>query len=145
MTQPSVINLLYSFGTQRFFIAMLWYLIVNFRSDIVDEQNRVQPVPAQELLHEYDYVIIGGGSAGSVLASRLSQDKNRTVLLLEAGPNEPTVSDVPLTYPLTQNSFMNWEYKTEPSASYCLGMKNHQCRIPQGKVLCEHNKYLVKI
>lgn len=126
-----------SFHAERFLVTLLWYLIVNLRPDIVDEENRVQSVPTQELLREYDYVIVGGGSAGAVLASRLSENKSHTVLLLEAGPDEGFVSDVPLTYTLIQRSYMNWEYRTEPSSTYCLAMKNHQCRLPQGKVLCE--------
>lgn len=135
--------MLSSFHAERFFVSLLWYLIVNLQPDIVDKENRVQSVPTQELLREYDYVIIGGGSAGAVLASRLSEDMSRTVLLLEAGSDEVVVSDVPVTYTLIQRSFMNWPYMTEPSSSYCLAMENHQCRLPQGKVLCE--KHLVEV
>lgn len=113
---------------------ILGYLIVNMHPDIVDKENRLQTVPMEELLVEYDYVIIGGGSAGAVLASRLSEDEDRTVLLLEAGVDEVPSSDIPWSYSFLQRTYLDWDFKTKSSSNYCLAMPNRQCRWPRGKV-----------
>ncbi|RLU15838.1 hypothetical protein DMN91_011594 [Ooceraea biroi] len=123
------------FEVEQFLLVVLWFLIVHLRSDIVDEANRVQSVPTRKLLTEYDYIVIGGGSAGSVIANRLSEDENCNVLLLEAGVDEIVLSDVPIIFPFLQRTFLDWSFKTEPSSNYCLAMQNHQCTWPRGKVL----------
>ncbi len=64
----------------------------------------------------YDYVIVGAGSAGCVLANRLSAQKNVTVCLLEAGPvaNALTIRmPAALTYPI-ESTIYNWRYTSEP-------------------------------
>jgi len=81
----------------------------------------------------YDYVIVGGGSAGSVLASRLSEDPGVTVLLIEAGNNHEKefLTKVPLAWPKTLKTSIDWDYKTvtQPRAG------NHPHDVPRGKVL----------
>lgn len=57
------------------------------------------------------------------------------MLLLEAGGDELVLSDLPFAYPALQLSPIDWQYKSEPTDSYCLGFKNHQCNWPRGKVI----------
>lgn len=117
-------------------VLMLLYVVTNvYRSDIVDRDHRVKPINSTELQSDYDFIIIGGGSAGAVLANRLSENKNWTVLLLEAGPDEPALSDVPALYPVFQLAAFDWKFKAQPSNNYCKAMNDRVCLWPRGKVL----------
>jgi choline dehydrogenase len=82
---------------------------------------------------EYDYVIVGAGSAGCVLANRLSADGKHSVLLLEAGPKDTNIwIHVPLGYgKLFKENSVNWMYQTEPEP----GLNGRQVFQPRGKVL----------
>ncbi|KAI9451422.1 GMC oxidoreductase [Lactarius psammicola] len=81
----------------------------------------------------YDYVIVGGGTAGSVLASRLSEDSGVTVLLIEAGNNHEKefLTHIPLAWPKTLKTSIDWDYKSviQPRAG------DHPHDVPRGKVL----------
>jgi choline dehydrogenase len=74
------------------------------------------------LYFSYDFIIIGGGSAGSVLANRLSEIPSWKILLLEAGSDENTVSDIPAVAAYLQGSSLDWQFKTEPQPTACLGL-----------------------
>src|ERR1700682_3323952 len=82
---------------------------------------------------EFDYVIVGAGSAGCVLANRLSADGRNSVLLLEAGPKDTNLwIHVPLGYgKLFKEKTVNWMYQTEPEP----GLNGRQVFQPRGKVL----------
>jgi len=63
------------------------------------------------LYREYDFIVIGGGSSGAVVASRLSEEPSWSVLLLEAGGLETEISDVPALAAYLQLGSMDWKYK----------------------------------
>jgi choline dehydrogenase len=81
----------------------------------------------------FDYVIVGGGSAGCVLAARLSEDPNIQVVLLEAGGEDRNpLIHVPAGYIKTMvDPAVNWMFSAEPEAS----TGNRRIAVPRGKVL----------
>ncbi len=84
-------------------------------------------------MREFDYIIVGAGSAGCVLANRLSANGRHTVLLLEAGPRDsnPWIH-IPLGYgKLFANSKVNWAYQSEPEPT----LGGRRIYTPRGKVL----------
>jgi choline dehydrogenase len=86
-----------------------------------------------EAQHTYDYIIIGAGSAGCVLANRLSANPSASVLLIEAGGRDwyPWIH-VPVGYFKTMhNPRYDWRYKTEPDP----GLNDRSIDWPRGKVL----------
>ncbi|UPT85762.1 choline dehydrogenase [Bradyrhizobium barranii subsp. apii] len=82
---------------------------------------------------EFDYIIVGAGSAGCVLANRLSANGKHSVLLLEAGPKDSNIwIHVPLGYgKLFKEKTVNWMYQTEPEPE----LKGRQVFQPRGKTL----------
>ncbi|MBL0374302.1 GMC family oxidoreductase N-terminal domain-containing protein [Rhizobium sp. KVB221] len=79
----------------------------------------------------YDTIIIGAGSSGCVVASRLGADPNRKILVLEAGRAAPINSDVPSDWVTMFNTSADWGYYTEPQA----GCRGRRIFWPRGKMV----------
>nr|ATJ44528.1 alcohol oxidase 1 [Helicoverpa assulta] len=94
-----------------------------------------EPPDHSNMLTEYDFIIVGAGTAGCVLANRLTEIPEWKVLLIEAGANENYVMDIPIVANYLQFTSANWAYKTMPSSKYCAGFENQQCNWPRGKVV----------
>ena len=83
---------------------------------------------------KYDYIVIGAGSAGAILATRLSEESNTSVLLLEAGPDYPDIDNLPeevkygyMSTKSVWDSDHSWQYRAR-------GTEEAEIEIPRGKV-----------
>ena len=80
----------------------------------------------------FDYIVVGAGSAGCALANRLSSDKNKTVLLLEAGKSNHPFARIPVSFALLiDHPTANWRYRSHPDEK----TSNRNIPIPRGKLV----------
>lgn len=92
------------------------------------------------ILKEYDFIIVGAGAAGSVLANRLTENPRWKILLLENGEEENDTTDIPF---LTQNLYSTdyvYPYKGEPGLrkkkdGFCLSIKDTRCIVHAGNAV----------
>lgn len=111
--------------------------------------SRFPPAPKDSLQDEdavteqrYDFVVIGAGSAGSVIANRLTENPEWKVLLLEAGGDETFLTDIPLLAPILHATDYGRLYKSEPRpqdadgrGGCCLSMVDGCCNMLSGKAV----------
>ncbi|XP_063697755.1 glucose dehydrogenase [FAD, quinone]-like [Culicoides brevitarsis] len=86
-------------------------------------------------LPEYDFIIVGAGSGGSVLANRLTENSNWTVLLLEAGKEESFITDIPISSSGMSITGYNWGYRSDPVKNACRRLQYGVCNWVHGRAL----------
>ena len=106
-------------------------VIARIEADIADHFRTIQDLKRSPM--KYSYIVVGGGSAGCVMAARLSEDPDVTVLLLEAGPDYPDFDHLPDDLKLGNNVWLsaygphNWGYEARITA------EQPNLTIPRGK------------
>jgi choline dehydrogenase-like flavoprotein len=129
-------------------IVIIFLFFISSSSSIVEElfksiygQYLQQGIPFREntylgnkpILREYDFIIVGAGPGGSVVANRLSEQSNWSVLLLEAGQDESIYTDIPVAAEYLESTDYNWGYTAEPAKNGCFNYANNRCPWPKGK------------
>ncbi|PRD25199.1 UNVERIFIED_CONTAM: Gld [Trichonephila clavipes] len=82
-----------------------------------------------------EFLSVGAGTAGSVLATRLAEKDCVTVLLLEAGKSPPKVTDIPTAARSFIQSDIDWNYSTAPQKHTGVGLVNRSVAWPSGKTI----------
>jgi choline dehydrogenase-like flavoprotein len=83
----------------------------------------------------YDFIVVGGGSAGAVIAARLSEDPGCQVALVEAGDRPPDVARMPVACAAMQlDPETDWMFTADPGKAG-LGLRNRRTPVPRGKML----------
>ncbi|KAI4454915.1 glucose-methanol-choline gmc oxidoreductase [Holotrichia oblita] len=144
----------------KYLLVIIFILTINFKNIFCDDGDPLQfieslrqkirrleaegkikrnyePYIEPELQDEetYDFIIVGGGSAGSALVHRLSEIQDWKILLLEAGGEPDILSDIPLWSPLLHLTENNWNYLTEKQENFGLGLEDQKMYWPRGKIL----------
>ncbi|KAF5305153.1 hypothetical protein FQR65_LT18777 [Abscondita terminalis] len=131
----------FAFGARSATVEYYDELIKNYTSEAYHYDvpvNAYQYRPndtSVDSVETYDFVVVGSGSAGAVVANRLSEIKEWNVLLLEAGGDENNFTDIPRMHLYLQGLEYNWNFNTTVQKNSCQGMIDKKCAFPRGRVL----------
>ncbi|KAL0130230.1 hypothetical protein PUN28_002071 [Cardiocondyla obscurior] len=123
-------------GDVNSFMTLVQHAILS-KCDIADPCRRLGRDEAPNENEWFDFVIVGAGVAGSIIARRLSESSWRRVLLIEAGPEEPSMTAVPGFAFNALNTSLDWNFMTEPTSPHptaCLATGG-VCTWPRGKMI----------
>ncbi|KAF5303561.1 hypothetical protein FQR65_LT08162 [Abscondita terminalis] len=123
--------------------------LVNYYVDLINREtemafqtsialNAYEYTPNTKQFKDYgvfDHIIIGAGTAGAVIANRLSEDIAKKILVLEAGGSQSNFSNIPAMGFYLQGPEYRWNYYSSKQSTSCLGMIQKQCYYLRGKGL----------
>ncbi|CAH1388957.1 unnamed protein product [Nezara viridula] len=116
------------------FMSTLFTSVNLYFPESIDPSLKTTDIPQSSISSEYDFIIVGAGSAGSVVANRLTENPNWNVLLIEAGFDGNPISDAPFLSLRTYNTEIDWNYTTIPQKNACLG-RDGRCQYPRGRAM----------
>ncbi|XP_034826593.1 glucose dehydrogenase [FAD, quinone]-like [Maniola hyperantus] len=104
---------------------------------VAKEKNKREREPKHRRNTEeyYDFIIVGAGSAGCVVANRLSEIKKWKILLIEAGPEQPDVTMAPSIAAVIKGSNIDWNFRTQPETLTCRSARGQSCSWTSGKTM----------
>ncbi|XP_034943627.1 glucose dehydrogenase [FAD, quinone]-like [Chelonus insularis] len=132
---PSIFNVCPTTPSTTASFSLLLFML----NDLITQNPKISEkcdrvIPIESPRDEYDFVVIGGGAAGSAVAARLSEVPEWNVLLIEAGPDEPIGTEIPANLGIYLGSSIDWRFKTFNESHACLN-NNGVCLWPRGRNL----------
>ncbi|KAK8741860.1 hypothetical protein OTU49_002431, partial [Cherax quadricarinatus] len=112
--------------------SLVRFLVLFMLKGNIDQDNYDD---SAHLLPQYDFIVVGSGSAGSAVASRLAEVREWKVLVLESGGPPPPESQIPGMNAFLMQSESDWNYFTVPQKHGLFNYNNNACAFPLGRVV----------
>lgn len=119
-----------------FKIVFILFIIIFLKTDAIKYPNDFTPtLLSGECKTKFDFIVVGAGSAGAIIAARLSEVADWNILLLEAGGDPPDSSEIPLKWSLALNTEYDWKFLSEQEDNLFKGLDGERCHVPRGCML----------